>query len=97
MTFPEPGEFFCCKQNNGNIDVISWCRNDCVCHNNHNTHSPAWLYERFELYYTPEHQSWLNMAEIELSILSRECINRRISNQKTLTSKVALETKTAII
>ena len=57
----------------------------------------AWLYERFELYYTPEHQSWLNMAEIELSILSRECINRRISNQKTLTSKVALETKTAIM
>jgi len=38
---------------------------------------------------TPEHGSWLNMAEIELSILSRQCINRRISNKETLASKVA--------
>jgi hypothetical protein len=67
---------------------------------NLNTHSRACLYERFEPAearrlaqrfewpYTPEHGSWLNMAEIELSILSRQCINRRISNKKTLASEV---------
>jgi len=68
---------------------------------NLNTHSPACLYERFEpvearrlaqrfeWHYTPEHGSWLNMAEIELSILSRQCTNRRIPNKKTLASEVA--------
>ena len=68
---------------------------------NLNTHSPACLYERFEpaearrltqrfeWHYTPEHGSWLNMAEIELSILSRQCTNRRISDKKTLASEVA--------
>ena len=68
---------------------------------NLNTHSPACLYERFEpaearrltqrfeWHYTPEHGSWLNMAEIELSILSRQCTNRRISNKKTLAAEVA--------
>jgi hypothetical protein len=68
---------------------------------NLNTHSPACLYERFdpaparrltqrfEWRYTPEHGSWLNMAEIELSILSRQCTNRRISNKQTLATEVA--------
>jgi hypothetical protein len=68
---------------------------------NLNTHSPACLYERFEpaearrltqrfeWHYTPEHGSWLNMAEIELSILSRQCTRRRISNKKTLAAEVA--------
>jgi hypothetical protein len=68
---------------------------------NLNTHSPACLYERFEpvearrlaqqfeWHYTPEHGSWLNMAEIELSILSRQCTNRRLSNKQTLASEVA--------
>ena len=68
---------------------------------NLNTHTPACLYERFEpaearrlaqrfeWHYTPEHGSWLNMAEIELSILSRQCTNRRIANKKTLTAEVA--------
>ena len=68
---------------------------------NLNTHSPACLYERFEpaearrlaqrfeWHYTPEHGSWLNMAEIELSILSRQCTNRRIADKKTLASEVA--------
>jgi len=67
---------------------------------NLNTHSPACLYERFEpaearrlaqrfeWHYTPEHGSWLNMAEIELSILSRQCINRRIPNKPTLAKEV---------
>jgi len=68
---------------------------------NLNTHSPACLYERFEpiearrlaqrfeWHYTPEHGSWLNMAEIELSILSRQCTNRRIPSKKILASEVA--------
>jgi hypothetical protein len=46
------------------------------------------LAERFEWHYTPEHGSWLNMAEIELSILSRQCTNRRISDKPTLTKEV---------
>jgi hypothetical protein len=68
---------------------------------NLNIHSPACLYERFEpvearrlaqrfeWHYTPEHGSWLNMAEIELSILSRQCTKRRISNKQTLATEVA--------
>ena len=68
---------------------------------NLNTHSAAALYERFEpadalriakrieWHYTPEHASWLNMAEIELSVLSRQCLNRRISDKETLTAEVA--------
>ena len=68
---------------------------------NLNTHSPACLYERFEpaearrlaqrfeWHYTPEHGSWLNMAEIELSILSRQCTKRRIPDKATLTKEVA--------
>ena len=67
---------------------------------NLNTHTPACLYERFEpaearrltqrfeWHYTPEHGSWLNMAEIELSILSRQCTNRRISSKETLIEEV---------
>ena len=59
---------------------------------NLNTHSPASLYEafepieakrltdRFEWHYTPKHGSWLNMAEIELSILGRQCLSQRIDN-----------------
>ena len=59
---------------------------------NLNTHSPASLYEtfepaeakriadRFELHYTPKHGSWLDMAEIELGILGRQCLSRRIEN-----------------
>jgi hypothetical protein len=68
---------------------------------NLNIHSPACLYERFEpvearrlaqrfeWHYTPEHRSWLNMAEIELGILSRQCTKRRISNKQTLATEVA--------
>ena len=63
---------------------------------NLNTHSPACLYERFdpaearriaarlEWHYTPEHGSWLNMAECELSVLTRQCLNRRIGDKATL-------------
>ena len=63
---------------------------------NLNTHAPAALYETFEpakarrildrleLHFTPKHDSWLNMAEIELSVLSRQCLNGYISNQELL-------------
>jgi hypothetical protein len=59
---------------------------------NLNTHQPASLYEvfapaearrlvdRLQIHYTPEHGSWLNMAETELSILATPCINRRIAD-----------------
>ena len=42
------------------------------------------LCERFEFHYTPKHGSWLNMAETELSILSRQCLDCRMPDQKTL-------------
>jgi hypothetical protein len=66
-----------------------------------NTHSPASLYEAFvpaeakriadklEIHYTPKHGSWLNMAEIELAALSRQCLARRIPNAEPLRREVA--------
>jgi hypothetical protein len=63
---------------------------------NLNTHTPASLYEAFEpqearrlaekleIHYTPKHGSWLNMAEIELSVLSRQCLDRRVPNFESL-------------
>lgn len=69
---------------------------------NLNTHSPGSLYETFEpaeakriadhldIHYTPKHGSWLNMAEIELGVLSGQCLNRRIPDQATLQRCVAL-------
>jgi hypothetical protein len=63
---------------------------------NLNTHKLASLYEAFppaearriaeklEIHYTPKHGSWLNMAEIELGVLSRQCLKRRIPDQPTL-------------
>jgi hypothetical protein len=41
------------------------------------------IWDRLELVYTPKHDSWLNMAEIELKVLSKQCLNRRIDNLKT--------------
>jgi hypothetical protein len=67
-----------------------------VVQDNLNTHSPASLYEafepteakrladRFEFHYTPKHGSWLDMAEIELGILGRQCLSRRIDNMNDL-------------
>ena len=68
---------------------------------NLNTHTPASLYEAFdpaearrlanklEIHYTPKHGSWLNMAEIELSVLSRQCLDRRVPDFETLQAEVA--------
>lgn len=47
------------------------------------------LTERFEFHYTPKHGSWLNMAETELSILFRQCLDKRIPDQTTLKKQVA--------
>ena len=63
---------------------------------NLNTHHPSSLYEAFEpgearriaerleIHYTPKHGSWLNMAEIELGVLARQCLDRRIPSQEIL-------------
>lgn len=68
---------------------------------NLNTHGPWVLYESFspeearriseriEWHYTPEHGSWLNMAEIELSALGQQCLDRRIPDRETLDKEVA--------
>jgi DDE superfamily endonuclease len=62
---------------------------------NLNTHTPASLYEAFapaeakrladklELHYTPKHGSWLNMAEIELAMLTQQCLDRRLADRAT--------------
>ena len=67
---------------------------------NLNTHRTASLYETFpavearriakrlEFHYTPKHGSWLNMAEIEFSVLSRSCLRQRIPDQETLERQV---------
>lgn len=67
---------------------------------NLNTHTPAALYEvfepaeakrildRLEFHYTPKHGSWLNMVEIELSILCKQCLDDRIPDSETLRRKV---------
>lgn len=67
---------------------------------NLNTHKPASLYEAFdpeearrirkrlEFHYTPKHGSWLNMAEIEFSILARRVLRRRIPDQETLSREI---------
>lgn len=71
-----------------------------VC-DNLGTHAPHFLYERFspeeahrlkqrfEWHYTPEHGSWLNIAECELSVLSRQCLSRRIADIETVQAEVA--------
>lgn len=46
------------------------------------------LYDRFEFVHTPKHGSWLNVAEIELNVLVRQCLNRRIDDQDELASEV---------
>ena len=69
---------------------------------NLNTHGIASLYEAFapevaralatrlEIHYTPKHGSWLNMAETELSVLSRQCLDRRIDSRDLMSQEIAL-------
>jgi hypothetical protein len=68
---------------------------------NLSTHGPAALYETFapaearrlveklEIHYTPKHGSWLNVAEMELSVLARQCLDRRIPDLEALRRQVA--------
>jgi len=48
---------------------------------------PKRIADKLEIHYTPKHGSWLNMAEIELSVLSRQCLNERVENIKKLNAK----------
>ena len=69
--------------------------------NNLNAHAGSFLYETFEpaeakrildrleIHYTPKHGSWLNMAEIELSHLSRQCLNRRIADKEIFVREIS--------
>jgi hypothetical protein len=64
-------------------------------------HSPAALYQAFppaearrllqrlEFHYTPKHGSWLNLAELEFSVLGRQCLDRRIPDRETLQRAIA--------
>jgi hypothetical protein len=68
---------------------------------NLNTHGPASLYEAFlpaeakrladrlEIHHTPKHGSWLNMAEIELGVLARQCLGRRLPDRDAVAAEVA--------
>ena len=68
---------------------------------NLNTHTPAALYETFapaearriarklEFHYTPKHGSWLNMAELEFSVLSTQCLARRLPSQHRVAAEIA--------
>jgi hypothetical protein len=68
---------------------------------NLNTHTPAALYEAFppeearrlasklEFHYTPKHGSWLNMAELEISVLSRQCLDQRLDSLPALAHEAA--------
>jgi len=67
---------------------------------NYSTHNASALYEtfvpeeakrlsdRFEFIFTPKHGSWLNMAEIELHVLSGQCLNRHIATMKEIRTEV---------
>jgi transposase len=68
---------------------------------NLNTHTPASLYERYspekarelvrklEFHHTPKHSSWLNMAEVEISVLNGQCLDRRVGSRGLLESEIA--------
>jgi putative uncharacterized protein (fragment) len=67
---------------------------------NLNTHKPSSLYKkfkpeearqilkRFEIHYTPMHGSWLDIAEIELNVMTRQCLTRRIENIELLRAEL---------
>lgn len=69
---------------------------------NLNTHKPASLYKKFkpaearrilkklEIHYTPKHGSWLDIAEIELKVMTRQCLSRRIDSIETLKTELAV-------
>lgn len=82
-------------------DVYPEARQIVLVMDNLNTHSIGSLYEAFdaetarslaarlEIHFTPKHGSWLNMAEIELSILCRQCLDRRIESKQKMAQEIA--------
>lgn len=74
----------------------------CLVMDNLNTHTLSSLYETFpaqkarslakrlEIHYTPKHGSWLNMAEIELSVMTSQCLDRRIASLETLSKELTI-------
>jgi hypothetical protein len=82
-------------------DFFPGAREIVLVQDNLNTHRPApphetcpanearRLVERYEWHYTPKHGSWLNMAESELSVVSPQCLNRRIPDNEALTGEIA--------
>lgn len=68
---------------------------------NLSTHTPAAFYQtfdaaearrltqRFEFHYTPKHASWLNMAEVEFAVLTRQCLGRRLATRERVAQEVA--------
>ncbi len=68
---------------------------------NLNTHKPASLYKKYppqeagrilkklEIHYTPKHGSWLNIAEIELNVMTEQCLSRRLDNMNLLHSELS--------
>lgn len=82
-------------------DVHSEAKKIVLVMDNLNTHKLASLYEafepsraralaeRFEIHHTPKHGSWLNMAEIEFSVLARQCLDRRIATKDELIQEIA--------
>lgn len=86
-------------------EIFSEAEKIIIVQDNLNTHDPSAFYEnmsaanafkltnRFEMHYTPKHASWLNMAEIEISALSKQCLDRRISDIKTMKKEVKAWTK----
>lgn len=81
-------------------DLYAQAEKIIVVQDNLNTHGPHSLYEAFEpeearrlaqrieWHYTPRHGSWLNMAEMELSVLARQCLSERMESQENLTRQV---------
>lgn len=89
------------KLNNWSISITLMQKKITLVMDNLNTHVGASLYKTFkpqearrildkvDFHYTPKHGSWLNMAEIEFSILGRECLDRRIEDKVMLQKEVA--------
>lgn len=83
-------------------NVSSSARKVVLVMDNLNTHTIGSLYETFdaptarglserlEIHHTPKHGSWLNMAETELSVLSRQCLDRRIDNREQMAGEIAV-------
>ncbi len=77
----------------------------CLVQDNLNTHTPGSFYEAFsahdafalaecfEMHYTPKKASWLNMAEIEISAIARQCLDRRIDTEERLAREIAAYSK----